>query len=34
MKPLKEATHIKHKQVEKMLFNTKMFKGQLTKEQY
>ena len=34
MKPLKEATHIKHKQVERMKFNTKMFKGQLTKEQY
>ena len=34
MKPLKEATHIKHKQVEKMIFNVKMFKGQLTEEQY
>ena len=34
MKPLKEATHIKHKEVERMPFNAKMFKGHLTKEQY
>jgi len=34
MKPLKEATHIKHKEVERMPFNVKMFKGHLTKEQY
>jgi len=34
MKPLKEATHYKHKEAERMLFNVKMFKGELTKEQY
>ena len=34
MKPLKEATHNKHKEAERMLFNVKMFKGELTKEQY
>ena len=34
MKPLKEATHIKHKQVERKPFNVRMFKGQLTNEQY
>ena len=34
MKPLKEATHIKHKEVERMPFNVKMFRGHLTKEQY
>ena len=34
MKPLKEATHDKHKEVERMLFNVKMFKGELTNEQY
>jgi len=34
MKPLKEATHDKHKEAERMLFNVKMFKGELTKEQY
>ena len=34
MKPLKEATHIKHKEVERKPFNVKMFKGQLTAEQY
>jgi|TARA_B110000977_G_scaffold153674_1_gene195262 hypothetical protein len=34
MKPLKEATHNKHKEVERMPFNVKMFKGQLTNEQY
>ena len=34
MKALKEATHIKHKEVERMPFNVKMFKGHLTKEQY
>ena len=34
MEPLKEATHIKHKEVERMPFNVKMFKGHLTKEQY
>jgi heme oxygenase len=34
MKPLKEATHDKHKEVERKPFNVKMFKGQLTKEQY
>ena len=31
---LKEATHDKHKEAERMLFNVKMFKGELTKEQY
>ena len=34
MKPLKEATHDKHKEAERMLFNVKMFKGELTNEQY
>lgn len=34
MEPLKEATHIKHKQAENMLFNKKMFKGELNKEEY
>ena len=34
MKPLTEATHDKHKEVEIMLFNVKMFKGELTNEQY
>jgi len=34
MKPLKEATHDKHKEAERMPFNVKMFKGELTKEQY
>ena len=34
MKPLKEATHIKHKEAENMLFNKKMFKGELTTDQY
>ena len=34
MKPLKEATHTKHKEAERMLFNVRMFKGELTKEQY
>jgi heme oxygenase len=31
---LKEATHDKHKEAERMLFNVKMFKGELTEEQY
>jgi heme oxygenase len=34
MKPLKEATHDKHKEAERMLFNVAMFKGELTNEQY
>ena len=34
MKPLKEATHDKHKEAENMLFNKKMFKGELNKEEY
>lgn len=34
MKPLKEATHDKHKEAERMPFNVKMFKGHLTDEQY
>ena len=34
MKPLKEATHTKHKEAERMPFNVKMFKGELTNEQY
>lgn len=34
MKPLKEATHDKHKEAERMLFNVKMFKGELSVEQY
>ena len=31
IKPLKEATHDKHKEAENMLFNKKMFKGELNK---
>jgi len=31
---LKEATHDKHKEAERMPFNVKMFKGELTNEQY
>ena len=34
MKPLKEATHDKHKEAERMLFNVKMFRGELTIDQY
>jgi len=34
MKPLKEATYDKHKKAEKLLFNVKMIKGELNKEQY
>jgi len=34
MKQLKEATHDKHKEAERMPFNVAMFKGELTKEQY
>ena len=34
MKPLKEATHYKHKEAERMLFNVKMFKGELDVHQY
>jgi heme oxygenase len=34
MKPLKEATHDKHKEAERMPFNVKMFKGELSKEEY
>lgn len=34
MLPLKEATSSKHDQAEKMPFNMRMFKGQLSKEQY
>jgi heme oxygenase len=34
MKPLKEATHDKHKEVERMPFNVKMFKGQLSVDEY
>ena len=34
MKPLKEATHDKHKEAERMPFNVAMFKGELTDEQY
>lgn len=34
MKPLKEATHIKHKEAERMPFNVKMFKGQLNEREY
>lgn len=34
MKPLKEATHDKHKEAERMLFNVKMFKGELDVHQY
>ncbi|HQQ98518.1 MAG TPA: biliverdin-producing heme oxygenase [Cyclobacteriaceae bacterium] len=34
MTPLKEATSTKHKQAERMPFNVRMFRGQLTKDQY
>ncbi|MBK7709739.1 MAG: biliverdin-producing heme oxygenase [Bacteroidales bacterium] len=34
MLPLKEATGIKHKQAERMPFNTRMFKGLLNKNEY
>lgn len=34
MLSLKEATHNKHKEAERMPFNVAMFKGQLTNEQY
>lgn len=34
MQSLKEATHDKHKEAERMPFNVKMFKGELSKEQY
>src|SRR6056300_1110907 len=34
MKPLKEATDIKHKQAERMPFNVKMFKGMLNEREY
>src|ERR1035438_8550101 len=34
MLPLKEATSIKHKQAERMPFNTRMFKGLLSKHEY
>ena len=34
MKPLKEATHDKHKEAERMPFNVKMFKGQLNEREY
>jgi heme oxygenase len=34
MKPLKEATHDKHKEAERMPFNVKMFKGMLNKREY
>ncbi|MBX2946128.1 MAG: biliverdin-producing heme oxygenase [Cyclobacteriaceae bacterium] len=34
MKPLKEATAEKHKQAERMPFNIRMFRAQLTKEEY
>jgi len=34
MLPLKEATSIKHKLAERMPFNTRMFSGQLAKEEY
>ena len=34
MLPLKEATSDKHKQAERMPFNTKMFKGLLSKNEY
>lgn len=34
MKPLKEATHDKHKEAERMPFNVAMFKGELSVEQY
>ena len=34
MLPLKEATSEKHKLAERMPFNTRMFKGELTKQEY
>ena len=34
MLPLKEATSIKHKQAERMPFNARMFRGQLSKNEY
>ena len=34
MKPLKEATHDKHKEAERMPFNVKMFKGMLNEREY
>jgi heme oxygenase len=34
MLPLKEATNVKHKEAERMPFNVRMFRGQLSKEQY
>jgi heme oxygenase len=34
MLPLKNAIDIKHRQAEKMVFNQKMFSGELTVEQY
>jgi heme oxygenase len=34
MIPLKEATSEKHKQAERMPFNIRMFRGQLSKEEY
>lgn len=34
MLPLKEATGIKHKQAERMPFNTRMFRGLLSKNEY
>jgi heme oxygenase len=34
MLPLKEATSIKHKQAERMPFNTRMFNGVLSKNEY
>ncbi len=34
MLPLKEATSIKHKQAERMPFNTRMFNGTLSKNEY
>jgi heme oxygenase len=34
MLPLKEATSIKHKQAEKMPFNSRMFRGLLSRQEY
>lgn len=34
MTPLKEATAVKHKQAERMPFNVRMFKGELSPEAY
>ena len=34
MLPLKEATSIKHKQAEGMPFNTRMFRGLLSKDEW